>query len=123
MTGEKRDSGVFDRFAASVAGHVAHAWFFSLCLLMVIIWAPSLPLFGTLDTWQLVINTATTIVTFLLVALLQNTQDRSTKALNHKLDRLLEGLADVLDNTDGVDEAGTLANELRDMAGVEMEAS
>lgn len=85
----------FDKFASAVAVQVAHAWFFVLCVLMVLVWAPSLPLFGDLDTWQLVINTTTTIVTFLLVALLQNTQERNDKAVHAKLDAILDGLADV----------------------------
>ena len=118
----------FDSFAAKVAGQVASAWFFAACVVLVLVWLPSIFIVpdtvpGKVDTWQLVINTATTIVTFLMVALLQNTQDRSTKAMTHKMDKLLAAVADVLDNTDGVDESGALATELREMVGVEMESS
>ena len=67
---------MFDRFAAWAAKRVASAGFFAACVAIVVIWAPSYFVFSNVDTWQLVINTTTTIITFLLVALLQNTQDR-----------------------------------------------
>lgn len=86
----------FDRFASTAARFVSRAWFFALCLLLVLIWVPSYALFGNVDTWQLVINTATTIVTFLLVALLQNTQSRANEALQHKLNAIADGLADLM---------------------------
>src|SRR6476659_5788806 len=63
--------GFFDRFAATASRFFSQAWFFSLCVILVLVWAPSYFLIGNLDTWQLIINTATTIVTFLMVALLQ----------------------------------------------------
>lgn len=123
MSEKEQDAGWFDRAAATTARNVARAWFFALCVALVIIWAPSYFVFGNIDTWQLIINTATTIITFLLVALLQNTQARSTAALQHKLDALLRGLAEVLDQTDEADASGECAIDLRRMAGVEMEAS
>jgi low affinity Fe/Cu permease len=64
----------------------------------VLVWAASLPLFPSTDTWQLVINSATTIVTFILVALLQNTRRRSEAALQHKLDAIADGLADLMEH-------------------------
>src|SRR5690348_8256267 len=70
------DLGFFDKFATSVSHWTSRAWFFAACVLLVIIWAPTI-VFFPIDTWQLIINTATTIVTFLLVALLQNTQTRA----------------------------------------------
>lgn len=82
----------FDRFAAAASTWVSRAPFFAGCLLLIVVWLPSYFLLGSLDTWQLVINTATTIVTFLLVALLQNSQERFEKATNAKLDRILEAL-------------------------------
>ena len=66
---------------------------FLLALLCIIVWAVLGPLFHFSDTWQLVINTATTIITFLMVFLIQNTQNRDTKALHLKLDELLRGVA------------------------------
>ncbi|MGW5436823.1 low affinity iron permease family protein [Nocardia asteroides] len=83
---------LFDRFATAASAFASKAWFFAACLAMVLLWAPSVFLFPSVDTWQLVINTATTIVTFLLVALLQNTQARSDEALQQKLNAIAEGL-------------------------------
>jgi low affinity Fe/Cu permease len=169
----------FDRFSTAIAGTVARAWFFALCVVLVVIWAPSYLLFGSIDTWQLVltssprlkagdssstvgrdrwlaflgppngevstpgngqpgrrpdttslviavcsdavtlpcpaaptprlkpgvcalripikINTLTTIITFLLVALLQNTQSRADKAVQTKLNAIADGLADLME--------------------------
>lgn len=120
---ETQSEGFFDRFAATVGHQVERAWFFAACVLLVLVWVPSFMIIGSVDTWQLIINTATTIVTFLLVALLQNTQSRSTHALQSKLDLMAEALAQVLDQTDDVDESGELARRLRDMVGVEMTAT
>ena len=61
-------------------------------MVIVVLWAPSFFLLGTIDTWQLIINT----VTFLLVALLQNTQKRSDDAVQHKLNAIADGLADLM---------------------------
>ena len=89
-------SGLFDRFAGHASDFVSHAAFFLACVLLVLVWAPSYFLFDDVDTWQLVINTATTIVTFLLVALLQNSQRRNEVAMHTKLDALADGLADLM---------------------------
>jgi hypothetical protein len=86
----------FDRFADQANRFVSRALFFSLCLLLVIVWLPSYFIFRNLDTWQLIINTITTIVTFLLVALLQNTQTRADAAIQHKLNAIADGLADLM---------------------------
>ena len=84
-----------DRFA-SVANLVARATgrpvTFATCLLLVIVWALSGPAFHFSDTWQLVINTSTTIVTFLMVFLIQNTQNRESAALHAKLDELIRAV-------------------------------
>jgi low affinity Fe/Cu permease len=82
----------FDRFADGVADVVAHAGFFIFCVLLVVVWVPSILLIRNVDTWQLIINTATTIITFLLVALLQNTQARFEKATNARLECIEEEL-------------------------------
>jgi low affinity Fe/Cu permease len=71
---------------------VGSHWAFLLAALSIIVWALLGPVFHFSDTWQLVINTATTIVTFLMVFLIQNTQNRDTKALHLKLDELLRGV-------------------------------
>jgi hypothetical protein len=67
-------------------------------VLLVVLWAPTYFLVGNFDTYQLIINTPTTIITFLLVALLQNTQKRNEQALQHKLDAVADGLADLMDH-------------------------
>ena len=77
---------VFARWMANQAGKPAT---FVIALLIVIVWAVTGPIFGYSDTWQLVINTGTTIVTFLMVFLIQNTQNRDTQALQLKLDELI----------------------------------
>ncbi len=92
---------LFDRFAEASAGFVSRAPFFVACVLLVLLWAPSFWLFPNVDTWQLVINTATTIVTFLMVALLQNSQHRAEQAIHQKLDALADGLADFMEHLGG----------------------
>jgi low affinity Fe/Cu permease len=88
----------FDRFAESACDYTSRAVFFAACVLLVVVWAPSYFLLGNFDTWQLLINTVTTIVTFLLVALLQNTGRRSDRAIHHKLDAIADGLADLMED-------------------------
>lgn len=87
----------FDRLATAVANQVSRAWFFALCVLLVLIWFPSFFVISNVDTWQLIINTMTTIVTFLLVALLQNTQYRSGQAVQKKLNAIVEAMADLME--------------------------
>jgi low affinity Fe/Cu permease len=79
----------FIRVATNVANAAGHAVTFILCCAIVLLWAASGPLFGFSDTWQLVINTGTTIVTFLMVFLIQNTQNRDGAAIQAKLDELV----------------------------------
>ena len=83
----------FRKFAENTANAVGSYWAFLLAALTVIIWAVSGPLFGFSDTWQLVINTGTTIVTFLMVFLIQNTQNRDGAAIQAKLDELIRASA------------------------------
>ncbi len=80
----------FRRFAEHTSKIVGTAWAFLAALLIVILWAVLGPAFHFSDTWQLVINTGTTIVTFLVVFLIQNTQNRQDLATQLKLDELLE---------------------------------
>jgi len=85
--------GWFDRFATGASHFVSRAWFFAFCVALVVIWAPSILLIHSISTWQLIINTLTTIITFLLVALLQNTQERSDRATQDKLNAISAALA------------------------------
>lgn len=93
---EQTGPSPFDRFASTVSTWVSRAWFFVACVLLVVIWAPSIVMLDV-DTWQLIINTVTTIITFLLVALLQNTQTRSDAAIQKKLNAIADALADLMD--------------------------
>jgi len=114
--------GFFDRFAGWSALAASRAYFFAFCVLLIVVWAPSFFLIGDVDTWQLIINTATTIVTFLMVALLQNSQTRSDQAVQHKLNAIADGLADLMQHlTDGDDDADLRQDmlELRDAVGLE----
>ncbi|WDZ81906.1 low affinity iron permease family protein (plasmid) [Ensifer adhaerens] len=79
----------FARFATSIAHAAGSPIAFLLCVAAVLVWALSGPIFGFSETWQLVINTATTIVTFLMVFLIQNTQNRDGAALQAKLDEII----------------------------------
>jgi low affinity Fe/Cu permease len=81
--------GVFARKTSSVLGS---AWAFVIAILIIVVWAMTGPAFGYSDTWQLIINTGTTIVTFLMVFLIQNTQNRDAKAVHLKLDELIRAL-------------------------------
>jgi low affinity Fe/Cu permease len=94
---ERQRASVFDRFAEAGSSFASRAVFFIACVALVVVWAPSYFAIRSLNTWQLIINTITTIVTFLLVALLQNSQRRSEQAMNQKLDALADGLADLMD--------------------------
>lgn len=80
---------MFRRFASYISGIAGSAWVFCLAILVIVLWAVTGPLFGFSDTWQLVINTGTTIITFLMVFLIQNTQNRDSRAMQLKLDELI----------------------------------
>jgi low affinity Fe/Cu permease len=120
--------GFFDRFAGGAALLASRAYFFTFCVLLIILWVPTYFLFGNVDTWQLVINTATTIITFLMVALLQNSQTRSDQAVQHKLNAIADGLADLMTHlatdTDPTKEhLRQDLQELRDAVGLETHES
>jgi low affinity Fe/Cu permease len=90
------DVGGFDRFAEGASRLASRASFFVFCVLLVVVWAPSILVLRDIDTWQLIINTLTTIVTFLMVALLQNSQTRADQAVQHKLNAIADALADLM---------------------------
>ena len=79
----------FPAFARGLSAWTGHASTFAFALGLVLVWALTGPIFGFSDTWQLVINTATTVVTFLMVFLIQNTQNRDTQAMHIKLDEII----------------------------------
>src|SRR3954453_23150913 len=90
--------GAFDRFAEAAASFVSLGFFFTAALLLVLIWVPTILLFHSVDTWQLVISTLTSVCAFLLIALLQNSERRYDEALHHKLDAVAAGLADLMEH-------------------------
>jgi low affinity Fe/Cu permease len=89
---------IFRKFAGMVSRWAGSPWAFIVAISILIIWAITGPLFNFSDSWQLVINTGTTIVTFLMVFLIQNTQNRESKAINLKLDELLRAISTARNN-------------------------
>jgi low affinity Fe/Cu permease len=99
--------GFFERLARWATERSGSTLAFGLALLLLVVWAFSRPLFDTFDTWQLVINTATTIVTFLMVFLIQRTQNKDSKAIHLKLNELVaavQGASNRLINVEGLTE-------------------
>ena len=118
--------GAFDRFAGWSSKIASRAAFFTFCVLLVVIWLPSFFLIRSLDTWQLIINTVTTIITFLMVALLQNSQTRTDQAVQHKLNAIADGLGDLMEHIAAGGDEAKLSNdvvELRAAVGVELHES
>jgi len=80
----------FRKFASQTSAAVGSSWAFITAVAIIVVWAVTGPMFHYSDTWQLVINTGTTIITFLMVFLIQNTQNRDAKAIHLKLDELIK---------------------------------
>src|SRR5205814_8577089 len=87
-----RKVGVLERFARQATDWTGRSWAFGLAVASIIIWLITGPMFGFSDTWQLVINTATTIVTFLMVFLIQRTQNKESLAIHLKLNEIVAAL-------------------------------
>jgi low affinity Fe/Cu permease len=116
--------GFFDRFAGLAASLASRAPFFAFCLLLVIAWlVQGVILIGSkgslhafLDAqYQLEINTTTTIITFLMVALLQNSQTRTDQATQHKLNAIADGLADVMEHLAAQSPDSSLENDMKEL--------
>ena len=101
----------FRKFSHRTCEMVGSPWSFVIAAVVILAWGISGPMFHFSDTWQLVINTSTTIVTFLMVFLIQNTQNRDAKAIHLKLDELIRG----------VEGARTSLVDLEDMSDEELE--
>jgi low affinity Fe/Cu permease len=105
----------FDRFAEAVSDIVSGATFFAISAALVVLWLPTIVLFASVDTWQLVINTATSILAFLLVALLQNSERRTDMAASRKLDTLAAAVAELLDAQLGEGDREAQARRVREL--------
>lgn len=101
----------FRKFASHVATAVGSPWTFVLALVVILAWGLTGPIFHFSDTWQLVINTSTTIITFLMVFIIQNTQNRDAKAIHLKLDELIRS----------IDKARNQLVDLEDLSDEELE--
>jgi low affinity Fe/Cu permease len=99
-------TGLFDRFASVTARWSGHAMAFSGAAAVTLAWALSGPIFHFSNTWQLVINTGTTVLTFLMVFIIQNTINRDAAAVHLKLDELLRVTADARDALVGAEKLG-----------------
>lgn len=89
---ETKKNSLFTRFARWTSYEAGKPITFISAVLVIVVWAVTGPIFGFSDTWQLVINTGTTIITFLMVFLIQHTQNRDTEALQIKIDELIRAL-------------------------------
>jgi low affinity Fe/Cu permease len=83
----------FGQFASSASNYLGSRWAFAAAIAVIVVWAVTGPIYHYSNTWQLIINTGTTIVTFLMVFLIQNTQNRDARAINLKLNELIHAIS------------------------------
>ena len=103
----------FSRFSSKASAVTGSSWAFLSAVLIIAVWAVSGPLFNFSDTWQLIINTFTTLVTFLMVFLIQNTQNRDAKALHLKLDEIIHVIGPAHNELMGIEDRSD--EDLRDL--------
>jgi low affinity Fe/Cu permease len=108
---EPKKNDWFGRFATSSSGWLGSKWAFAGAGMVIVIWALTGPIFHFSDTWQLVINTGTTIITFLMVFLIQNTQNRDARAINLKLNELIRA----------IDKAGDQMIDIENLSDLELD--
>ena len=102
--GSSRMADLFHSFAHKASIAAESPWASVLALVIIVIWAATGPIFGFSDTWQLVINTGITIVTFLMVFLIQNTQNRDAQVMQLKLDELIRAVKEARNNLINLEE-------------------
>ena len=112
---------IFSQIASSVSTVAGRPYTFILCVLIIVVWGVSGPIFKFSDTWQLIINTGTTIITFLMVFLIQNTANRETSAMQVKLDEIILSLRGAQNRMIGIEhltdkELEKLVDEAEDRA-------
>lgn len=95
--------GIFERISGRVAAATGQSWAFMIALSVIAAWAVTGPVFAWSDTWQLIINTGTTIVTFLMVFLIQNAQNRDAAAIQAKLDELIRAVGQARNEFIGIE--------------------
>jgi low affinity Fe/Cu permease len=111
----------FDRFAEASSRFVSGGPFFGISLVVVLLWMPTIVFFESVDTWQLVINTATSVLAFLLVALLQNSERRKDEATHEKLNTLAVAVAALMQYEARGDRAALMEQEREVRAAVGLE--
>lgn len=107
-TGPVARPNALERFSTLASAAAGSSWAFALAVLVIVVWGATGPLFRFSDTWQLVINTGTTIVTFLMVFLIQRSQNKESRALHLKVNEIvaaLEGASNRLIDAEGLTEA------------------
>jgi low affinity Fe/Cu permease len=123
MTGAGETAGRFDRFVEAAHAHVSRAPFFALCVVVILVWLVSFPLFSDAKSWQVVIHTVTSVTTLLLVALLENAARRDANAAQEKLNTIAGALAELMESRASDDpELRERAADLREAVGLEERA-
>ncbi len=114
----------FTKVATAIAGLAGRPLTFVVAIALIVVWAATGPLFGYSDTWQLIVNTSTTIVTFLMVFLIQNSQNRDAAAMQAKLDELLRAVPKARPEFIGIEHlCDREVEEIRDYLEQEVEGS
>ena len=120
MNGSSDERGRFDSFVEGIHRRVSRATFFTAIIAVIVVWLVSFPLFNDAKSWQVVIHTVASVVTLVLVALLENAGRRDARAAQEKLNTIAGALAELMESQSRHDpELEERANELREAVGLE----